>query len=402
MFLLKKKINLSNPSIFLFLLHFTIFSLWILLPSSYFLNTTVSVNKFFSLYSMFIYLFLIFIFLYFINFGDKKLKFRFPHIYIKKNAFLIVFFISIFLNLLMFFLFLFELNNKTNGKLLSFAFSLNFFELFSLIGTLNINTPYFFIFNYNLFILYFVAKSVYKLKIPVIVLFLILVAPFFRAIFLGERNSVIYLLFIYLIFLGFQNNKPPLLKVLIIGILSVLIFLVIQVFRLGISNITENFTDLFQSFLNYFLMPFNYSQYIISNINTFTFPGQTLYFLNGFFSNFHIYENQLELFISARNVILYQNIYSNPSFNNISFIGELIIEFNILTPFILMIYGLIIGVFYKNFRNLNLFSTMIYPFLFIAVFESGRINFFFNTNFIFGILYSVLTLFIMKLLSKRI
>jgi oligosaccharide repeat unit polymerase len=302
----------------------------------------------------------------------------------------------------MFFLFLFELNNKTNGKLLSFAFSLNFFELFSLIGTLNINTPYFFIFNYNLFILYFVAKSVYKLKIPVIVLFLILVAPFFRAIFLGERNSVIYLLFIYLIFLGFQNNKPPLLKVLIIGILSVLIFLVIQVFRLGISNITENFTDLFQSFLNYFLMPFNYSQYIISNINTFTFPGQTLYFLNGFFSNFHIYENQLELFISARNVILYQNIYSNPSFNNISFIGELIIEFNILTPFILMIYGLIIGVFYKNFRNLNLFSTMIYPFLFIAVFESGRINFFFNTNFIFGILYSVLTLFIMKLLSKRI
>jgi hypothetical protein len=92
----------------------------------------------------------------------------------------------------------------------------------------------------------------------------------------------------------------------------------------------------------------------------------------------------------------------SPSFNNLSFISEIFIEFNLLSYIYVGLLGLFIGYSYALFKKRDLLGLLIYPMVFIGIFESYRLNFFFNPTFISTTIFIILSYFLYLRYCKSI
>jgi len=246
--------------------------------------------------------------------------------------------------------------------------------------------------------IYFI--KLYNLNIndkKLLIFIMISIIPLF--LFTSSRLTVISFFIIFLVF--FLNTKKittsSVVKIFLILLLIIFIFALGIYFRSittwqNVSGNTGILTPILYEIGAYFISPVNYTVAFIEESLPFIQNGYT-FLLPFVFSvlNIHIDSNYLNTISS----------FYNPSLNQIGIISQAYINHGYFLLVFFILYGYISGIFYRYFINKDLIGLLLYPIIYISLFDSVRGFLLMQNILAANILFIIFFHFVYKYLTKK-
>jgi len=380
--------NLISPATFVLSINLLVFILWLIIPVEAYNHMAMGIEKNLSIMATGFFLSILMLFIISIQVGEHFIKGKhYREQFLPSKTIKKIIIISLLISIFGLIKYFYDLSQHLDGNLIIEIINLNVILIKKTAVENGLRTPYVFNLNYIAIILVLINKFIYKRKNALILYILACITPLARAIFMGERNSIIYIFLIIILFsLNDKNTRRSFLKLITYGILSVSFFIFVESFRSFVifkdSGIAENSLLWgFSTLINYLVLPINYLQYTVENINVVTFPALSLDLIYGQLDFLDIIVSQKTLFLEVRNAIL-NSTSGSEAFNNLSFFSEIYIEFNLFSYLYIIFLGIFVGTFFTLFKKQQLIAMLVYPMIFVGLFESYRLNFFNNSTFI--------------------